>query len=377
MRTIIFTTALSFLCLSSIAQNVGIGTTTPQTKLMVVADRSDPQIPGTTSSAIFRIGVSKEEGIDFGKMSLPSFAGWIQSGYKGSADPLLLQAAGGNTGIGTADPTNVLSVGGNTDIMGSMSIGNTTPNPSAQLDITSTTKGFLPPRLITLERNAISNPAIGLVIFCTDCDELQGFNGTIWKSMDGRAGCVTSSLPNVTICNQVWMQKNLDVDRYRNGDLIPQITDRTTWSNLTTGAWCYYNNDPINGIIYGKLYNSYAISDPRGLAPVGWHVPSDVEWTTLTTCLGGEPVAGGKMKSTAFWQNPNTGATNSSGWAGLPVGTRRDNGTCLGIGINGLWWSSKIYITEASTFILFSFNSNFGPSAYVLKTGCAVRCIKD
>ena len=208
MRTIIFATVLSFLSLFSAAQNIGIGTTTPQTKLMVVAGSSNPQIPGTASAAIFRIGVSDYgEGIDFGKMGLPTFAGWIQSGYQGSADPLFLQAAGGNTGIGTVNPTNVLSVGGNTDIMGSMSIGNPTTNPSAQLEITSTTKGFLPPRLSISQRNGINNPAIGLVIFCTECDELQVFNGTIWKSMDGRAACITPSLPNVTICNQVWMQK--------------------------------------------------------------------------------------------------------------------------------------------------------------------------
>ena len=376
MRKIIFATALSFLCLFSTAQNVGIGTITPITKLMVTGASSNPQIPAVTSSAIFRIGVLNEEGIDFGKMGLPSFAGWIQSGYQGSADPLVLQAAGGYTGIGTANPTNILSVAGNTDIMGSMSIGSVTTNPSAQLDISSTTKGFLPPRLTISQRNAISNTAIGLVIFCTDCDELQVFNGTIWKSMDGRAACINPSLPNVTICNQVWMQKNLDVDRYRNGDLIPQVTDPTAWSSVTTGAWCYYNNDPINGITYGKLYNWYALNDPRGLAPVGWHVPSDVEWTTLISCLGGVAIAGGKMKSITIWPNPNTGATNSSGFTGLPGGFRYLDGS-FEISRHGNLWSS----TEESPYIVYRIldyqNAIAGRSAQYKNAGISVRCVAD
>jgi uncharacterized protein (TIGR02145 family) len=84
------------------------------------------------------------------------------------------------------------------------------------------------------------------------------------------------------------MRENLDVVTYRNGDIIPQVTDPSLWSSLTTGAWCYYNNDANNGGIYGKLYNWYAVNDPRGLAPEGWHVPTDEEWETLTNKLGGE-----------------------------------------------------------------------------------------
>src|SRR5690606_33259564 len=110
-------------------------------------------------------------------------------------------------------------------------------------------------------------------------------------------------------------------------DVIPQVTDPTIWGNLTTGAWCYYNNDPANEIIYGKLYNWYAVNDPRGLAPVGWHIPSDSEWTILTDYLGGFEVAGGKMKETGttHWANPNIGADNSSGFTGLPGGYRAYN----------------------------------------------------
>ena len=119
------------------------------------------------------------------------------------------------------------------------------------------------------------------------------------------------SMNSVRICNQVWMTYNLDVRTYRNGDPIPQVRDTTALSNSTTGAWCWYNNDSVTyAPIYGKLYNWYAVNDPRGLAPQDWHVPGYAEWTTLITCLGGYKAAGGKMKSTARWKAPNKGTTN-------------------------------------------------------------------
>ena len=104
----------------------------------------------------------------------------------------------------------------------------------------------------------------------------------------------------VTIGSQVWTSKNLDVATYRNGDVIPQVQDENAWENLTTGAWCYYDNDASNGTKYGKLYNWYAVNDPRGLAPNGYHIPTDAEWTQLSDYLGGGE-AGTKMKSTSGW----------------------------------------------------------------------------
>ena len=152
-----------------------------------------------------------------------------------------------------------------------------------------------------------------------------------------------TNLSNVKIGEQTWMVKNLDVDHYRNGDPIPQVTDQTAWANLTTGAWCYYNGDATQGSTYGKLYNWYAVSDPRGLAPAGWHIPSDEEWTTLEKSLGGSSVAGGKMKETGtlHWETPNSGGNNSSGWAGLPGGCRSVNGFFSSVKENGFWWSSS------------------------------------
>jgi hypothetical protein len=101
----------------------------------------------------------------------------------------------------------------------------------------------------------------------------------------------TNASSTISICSQVWMTKNIDVTTYRNGDAIPQVTDQTQWASLTTGAWRYYNDDPAYGPIYGKLYNWYAVTDPRGLAPVGWHIPSETELNSLATCLGGTTVA--------------------------------------------------------------------------------------
>jgi uncharacterized protein (TIGR02145 family) len=260
-------------------------------------------------------------------------------------------------------------------------IGTTTPAASAILDATSTTQGFLPPRMTIAQRNAIANAAIGLVIFCTECDELEVYNGTIWKSMRGTAACISPSLPSVTICNQIWMQKNLDVSTYRNGDNIPQETDPTAWASLTTGAWCWYNNDSASyASTYGKLYNWYAVNDSRGLAPLGWHVPSDSEWLTLGACLGGDSIAGGKMKEagTVHWLSPNTGADNSSGFTGLPAGYISDGAVMYGLDFLSLFWSSTETSTDTAVYYFFNNNSSYlYRNNLTKKHGFSVRCLRD
>ena len=141
---------------------------------------------------------------------------------------------------------------------------------------------------------------------------------------------------------QTWTTKNLDVSTYRNGEAIPQVQAYKEWDKLTTGAWCYHEHDTANGIIYGKLYNWYALNDPRGLAPKGYHIPSDAEWSILTDNLGENP--GRKMKSISEdWRDEgyDENGTNSSGFNGLPGGSLSVNGCFDAISVSGGWWSSS------------------------------------
>jgi uncharacterized protein (TIGR02145 family) len=202
----------------------------------------------------------------------------------------------------------------------------------------------------------------------------QLFGGLI-KSSNGQA-----VFPVVTIGTQQWMEKNLEVVTYRDGTVIPQVTDATAWANLTTGAWCYYNNDPANGAIYGKLYNWYAVNDPRGLAPQGWHIPTDAEWTTLGTLLGGDAAAGGKMKTigTTRWTTPNTSATNESGFAGLPGGFRVTAGTFSNVGNYGLWWSAAQYNSSIAWARYLYYNDGaLHPNGDDNRVGFSVRCLRN
>ena len=172
-------------------------------------------------------------------------------------------------------------------------------------------------------------------------------------------------------------KKNLNVSKYRNGDAIPQVQDADAWSNLTTGAWCYYDNKKSYGTKYGKLYNWYAVNDPRGLAPKGYHIPTDEEWTTLTNYLGGETIAGTKMKSKNGWKDDGNG-TNTSGFAGLPGGYRYSNGNFFNIGAIGNWWSSSETSTNyAWSRYLGNNNGNVNRYYYDKHYGFSVRCLRD
>jgi uncharacterized protein (TIGR02145 family) len=201
------------------------------------------------------------------------------------------------------------------------------------------------------------------------------------------------------IGQQTWMQQNLNVSRYSDGTVIPQVSEQALWSGLYTGAWCYYGNNPANGAEYGKLYNWYAVAgiydtasfnDPslrKQLAPTGWHVPTDAEWTTLTNYLGGENVAGAKMKETGntHWVNnplgTNSIGTNSSGFTGLPGGYRGSSidGNFFYYGNSGYWWSSS---EDAPSFGSWYRYIDSGTSKVYRypngdRTGYSVRCIKD
>jgi uncharacterized protein (TIGR02145 family) len=176
------------------------------------------------------------------------------------------------------------------------------------------------------------------------------------------------------------MLKNLDVTTYRDGTPIPEVQNQAAWTALTTGAWCYYNNDPANGTIYGKLYNWYAVNDPRGLAPVGYHVPSLAEYIILRDYLGGASVAGGALKETGttHWQSPNTGATNSSGFTLLGSGYRNSsNGNFQYLTLYSDTWTSTPDVTGGSFVYASSTSTFFSNSNTNVGKGSAVRCLKD
>ena len=192
---------------------------------------------------------------------------------------------------------------------------------------------------------------------------------------------IVETIQTVKIGTQEWTKKNLDVSTYRNGDVIPEVKDPNEWAKLTTGAWCYYDNDPKNDDIFGKLYNWYAVNDPRGLAPDGYHVPSAAEWITLVDYLGGARDAGGKMKEEGFnhWKSPNTAATNSCGFTGLPGGKRVHDGLFFSIGDMGHWWSSsnREPTNAWSRWLSFDYYHTWDNYILNLENGISVRCIKD
>ena len=289
---------------------------------------------------------------------------------------ILTPADANNGGIVTS---SAQTLGGSKSFISNVRVGTTTPSSSAVLEASSTSQGFLPPRMTASQRDAISSPAVGLMVYCTNCGtygEPQYFNGNSWMNFKGIV-----QLPQVTINTQIWSSVNLNVSQYRNGDIIPQVTDPTEWRNLTTGAWCWYNNDSTTyAAKYGKLYNWYAVNDPRGLAPDGWHIPTDAEWTTLANYLGGASVAGGAMKQTGttLWNDPNTGATNSSGFSGLPGGLCSSNGIFYNVGSHAFWWSATT--NDASTALrkyLYSNDTNLYSDPDYKTTGNSVRCVKD
>jgi uncharacterized protein (TIGR02145 family) len=197
--------------------------------------------------------------------------------------------------------------------------------------------------------------------------------GITIKDQDG------NNYKSVKIGNQIWMTENLKTTKFNDGTPIPFVTDKTAWVSLTTPAYCWYDNDSTYKNTYGALYNRYTVNTGK-LCPSGWHVSSDVEWSALVTFLGGEIVAGGKLKETGttHWSSPNSEATNESGFTALPGGSRYTNGVFFTIKNLGYWWSS----TESNTLngwyrSMNNRNSAVGRNYYDSTNGFSVRCVKD
>jgi uncharacterized protein (TIGR02145 family) len=190
-----------------------------------------------------------------------------------------------------------------------------------------------------------------------------------------------SDFKSIRIGKQDWMTENLNTGTFRNGKPIPEAKSNEEWLKAYhdgKAAWSYYDFDPQNGKKYGRLYNWYAVSDSTsgGLAPAGWHVPSNEEWTELTEYLGGYTSAGIKMKSTTGWKS-NANGTNASGFAGLPGGFRRPDGTFASIGLYGYWWASSPYIAANAWDRILYYNAPVIRSNHHKANGFSVRCVRD
>lgn len=185
---------------------------------------------------------------------------------------------------------------------------------------------------------------------------------------------------SVVIGSQVWMALNLRTTRYNNGDPVPLVTDDAEWENTGEGAFCYYSNDKKYGKTYGILYNWHAVSDSRGICPPGWHIPSDEEWQVLSDFLGGDKVAGDKMKETGtrHWAEPNAGASNVSGFTALPAGGRDEYGKFIVDRYGSHWWSTTVSgsVDVRVRSIYFGYGSIM-TDEYSPNNGFSVRCLKD
>ena len=227
-----------------------------------------------------------------------------------------------------------------------------------------------------------------LLISCNKDDDTKP------STNDIETGSVTdiegNTYKTVKIGNKYWMAENLRVTHYQNGDSILNVTNHEQWFNLSSGAWCHYNNNSDYDKTYGKLYNGHAILDDRDLCPAGWHVPTDSEWDTLISKLGGKDIAGGKLKEkgTNHWKSPNAGATNESGFSALPAGGRfplsiGDNDTTKFASLNssGYYWQIRIkppnIIPEWRGLKYNEKGISIAGEYPISNNGLSVRCVQD
>lgn len=273
--------------------------------------------------------------------------------------------------MGSAKGGGIISIEGSSAIVERGLVWSTSPGPTLTSSgkVSSTTGSNTFELSIT---GLIPNTLYYVRAYATN-GELTGYGNEVsFTTLDGIIDIDGNVYPKVTIGTQTWMAENLKVSKYRNGDPLPTGLSNDQWKILTNGAYAVYENNESNNNTYGKLYNGYAVVDTRNLCPTGWHVPSSGEWNTLINFLGGSNVAGGKLKSITGWDSPNTGATNESGFSGLPGGARMNEGIYLNNRQVGLWWSTD-------TQILFlnkdQSNAEFWPA--IKEAGISVRCLKD
>jgi uncharacterized protein (TIGR02145 family) len=217
------------------------------------------------------------------------------------------------------------------------------------------------------------------------------FVDTVAVPPDAVADVEGTIYPTVVINSQRWMAENLRTHHYSNGDPVPYVPDLTQWAGLTTGAWSHYDADAAYDGLFGKLYNWYAVNDPRNVCPTGWHVPTDEDWMDLEEAMG-VPVpdldnngmrgaaanAGGQLKATALWTSPNLGANDSIGFSAYPGGFRSTSGTFGELQYRGYWWSASEQSATDAWMRGLWWNDTGIYRVYVPKTtGGSVRCVED
>jgi len=233
---------------------------------------------------------------------------------------------------------------------------------------------------INIKDSQASNPEEGTIQW--DGTDFLGWNGIHWVSLTnyGTLGTVTdvegNTYQTVRIGDQIWMAENLRTKSYNDNSDIPEVTDNATWAGLTTGARCWYNNNPSTEHF---LYNWHAV-DSNILCPTDWHVPSDSEWDILAEYLGGTFIASGKMKEIGIvnWASPNTGASNESGFTAKPNGHRKETGffNSAQNSTSGMWSSTEVG-SESSTRVMTFNQANLLAIQTHQNFGFTVRCLKD
>jgi uncharacterized protein (TIGR02145 family) len=222
----------------------------------------------------------------------------------------------------------------------------------------------------------------GIVILVFSCEKGQDVIKIVnpWIRYGSMSDLDGNAYKTIKIGTQTWMVQNLKTTKYNDGTPIPVVTDALDWYELSTPGCCWQNNDPVRKVTYGVLYNWYAVNTGK-LCPAGWHIPTDAEWTRLTDYLGGDNLAGGKLKEAGFkhWFSPNTGATNETAFAAYPGGERHGESDALfeNIQETGCWWTYSSDGDLAINRIMYDNSIRVQRFFYPKKSGLSVRCVWD
>jgi uncharacterized protein (TIGR02145 family) len=311
----------------------------------------------------------------------------------GIFEPTVITSPAGEVSYTTITSGGNVTYNGSSDVIARGVIWSKTEVPTITLT-TKTVNGIGNGSFFSYLFGLTPNTTYYLRAYATNSAGLTGYGKVdtirtrVWENCPSTIKDIDNNVYNVvTIGFQCWTKENMKVSKYSNGDEIPIIINGLTWASLTTGSRCWYLNDSVTyENPYGNLYNWYAASDPRGVCPNGWHVPTDSEWTTLTDYLGGEGVAGGKMKATGnAYEEGNIGASNSSGFTGYGGGFREGiqepgyfDGQFGRIKLDGRFWSSSSYNNLwAWSQALIYYNQTIGRGPEKKGRGFSIRCLRN